>query len=713
MSSINSFYTPTTFARSTTLGQNMRLRDSIAQLSDRIATLTEQQTSGLWATTHGELRSQSTLVQGLRQKMTTIDGYLRTLGQVQTRIEGQQGAADVLQKAVDKLGINGMVALNSDAEVQLQQIPREAFGTLESVISSLNTNIEGRYLFSGADTQTRPVADLNTILNGSAGKMGLKDAAAARLLADLGGPIDSPTTNPTGRVNVSRTGDQVSVVHDGGPFGLKLRSASFPSPNVAPVAPSTGVVPTASGSRLDFDIGSVAPNDIMIMTFELPTGETLDITMKAVTTKSAIPVDGVVEFEVDGTGAMTGANFVNALQDRITEIARTDLAGASGMAAANDFFDFYPPRLVAGSDPATATGFDISSAKAIEWYDGPQGPRPTADTTVNGTYSGVATGDGVTGAPTPAQIGQRYFVNAAGNGWGALDVGSYATWDGAGWSFGAGPAVNDRIIGGADFPAAQQGQVLQWDGAAWNVAVPADPANTRYVSGAGGLPGDVGKVLQYNPGTTSWEPVSPQPSSVLDVSTSNARVGSFDGFSWSWTTPEAGYEMVVGSGNDATLYKVASGTWTNIGAPVEQPANARDTVSAKIDDGTWVSYGARANEDAFRNALKGAAILAAVPHDADNPGHYHALTSRAAPLLKSTAAEVVDVRTAIGVTQDRLQVTQDRHEDVRSLTEQQTLRIEKIDPYRVATELNNLMTQLQGTYSIAAKVQQLSLVNFL
>lgn len=713
MGSINSFYTPSVLMRTTTLGQNMRLRDSVNDLNSRIAKLTEQQTSGRWATTHGDLRSQSTLVQGLRQKSNTLDGYLRTLGQVGTRVEAQQGAADILQKAADGLGISGMVALNSDAKIQLQQIPREAFGTVERMITALNTSIEGRYLFGGADTQTRPVADLATILDGKAGKVGLKQAAANRLLADLGAPIDSATTNPDGRVSVSRTGTRVTVEHDGGAFGLKLQSASLPTSGMTATAPTTGVERTANGSRLDVDFGTVAAGDQMVLTFQLPTGETLDVTMMAATTLSSITPEGVVEFEIDPTDpTATAGNFVNALQDKILDVARGELAGASAMAAANDFFDFYPPRMVAGTDPANATTFDISGARSVEWYAGPQGPRPTADSTVIAAYSGVAQGDG-TGLPNPAEIGQRYFVDpategSAGAGAWSGHANEYAVWDGTAWTFSA-VTVGDRMVGGTNF-GASAGQVLEWDGAAWaTVAAPFVQDGDRVVVAEGARHADEGKVMEYNGGT--WSVVTDQPETVLDIG--NNRVGHFDGKGWNWTTAEDGYEMVVGSGNSAMLYRVETGAWTPRGRPVEQPSNARDTMTAKIDDNTWVSYGARANEDGFRNALKSAAILAAVKHDADRPEHYHALTSRAAPSLKSAAANVIDTRTAIGVTEDRLQVTLDRHEDVKSLTDQQTLRIEEIDGYQVATELNNLMTQLQGTYSITAKLQQLSLVNFL
>ncbi|MCA1940031.1 MAG: DUF2793 domain-containing protein [Caenispirillum bisanense] len=711
MSSI--MHTPSVLMRSTTLGQNLKLRESVSDLQSRIAKLTEQQTSGFWASSHGELRSQSTLVQGLRQKMSTLDSYLRTIGQVQTRIEAQQGAADVLQKAADGLGIYAMSALNTDAEVQLRQVPLEAYGALERIITSLNTNIEGRYLFSGADTQTRPVQDLDTILNGKSGKMGLKDAAANRLLADLGGPIDDATNPPDGRVTVSRTGTRVSVVHDGGAFGLKLKSASFSSGSIQPTAPTTGVERTATGSRLDVDFGTVVNGDQMMLTFQLPTGETMDVTMRAVTSRSAVPPDGVVEFEVDDDMAITSANFVNALRDRVTEIARSDLAGASGVAAANDFFDFYPPRIVAGTDPANATAHEISGAKAIEWYDGPRGPRPTAGSTVLGDFGGMAQGDG-TSLPTPPAIGQRYFVDpateaSAGAGAWAGHPNEYAVWDGAAWSFSA-PAIGERMVSGENFGT--PGQLVQWDGANWNTVVgPAVQDGDRVVVGAGARAAEEGQVLEFDAGTSTWSVATDQPTTVLD--TSGNRVGHFNGIDWDWTAAEDGYEMVIGSGTSAVLYEVDSGFWTPRGTPIEDPADPRDTMKAKIDDSTWVSYGARANEDALREALKNTAILAAVEFDADMVEHYHALTSRAAPDLKGSAASVVDVRTAIGVSQNRLQVTLDRHEDVRSLTEQQTLRIEKIDEYKVAVELNQLMTQLQGTYSITAKVQQLSLVNFL
>lgn len=67
----------------------------------------------------------------------------------------------------------------------------------------------------------------------------------------------------------------------------------------------------------------------------------------------------------------------------------------------------------------------------------------------------------------------------------------------------------------------------------------------------------------------------------------------------------------------------------------------------------------------------------------------------------------------LGVVQERIDTLDSRHNDVNYLTKEQVNRIENVDEYEVATELLNAMTQLQATYQITGKLQQLTLANFL
>lgn len=702
MTSISGFYTPSTFQNTTSLGQNHQLRQSISDLQTRIAQLQEQQATGKKAFTHGDLGSQSNVVQGLRQKVSGLDGYLRTISQVMTRTEGVQGALDVLQKAGDRLGINGMAALNTDADIQLQQIPREAFGALESMITALNSSVDGRYVFAGAETQTRPVASQEAIMNGTPGKMGLRQFADLWLQANVGG-------DGMGRLSITRgegvlAPETLSLKSEGGVFGLKLRGVETQGEMSMP-----GLYETANGARGDLTFTGVgAPGDQVDLTFELPDGTETTIVMQGVAAKVGTPPADVVEYEIGDTAEETAINFRVALEARVKELVAGEVAGAASAAAADSFFEDNPPRIPEG-DPVTGAIRLASAGKTtVRWYNGPGMPNVTVDGHVLGSVQGLPQQDD---APISPRAGDQFLVGTPTPG-DPFDThaGEVATWDGTAWSF-APPSNGMRAVADANWTnPAHQGQVMIYNAGVWTVDTSYTPGQ-QILAGdqAGGARAD--SVMTWDGAT--WTVADPQPTTLIDDNATPKRIGTHDGFAWTWTTPEVGQEI-----DDTSVTPAATRVWdgTNWGPTGRGPENipdARDTVTAKVDDGTYVSYGARANEAAFVNTLKAAAILAAVEHGGDNAEHYHALTSRAAPNLKAAAGDVIETRTAIGVTENRLETLKSRHQDIGYLTEQQVTRIEKADEYEVATELLNIMNQLQATYSITGKLSQLTLANFI
>ena len=88
----------------------------------------------------------------------------------------------------------GMITPNSygSQDVILGAVPVQAASNLDEVINLLNSDINGRYLFGGSVTDKRPVADLNSILYGSAGKAGFKQVASERQQTDVGDLVVSP-----------------------------------------------------------------------------------------------------------------------------------------------------------------------------------------------------------------------------------------------------------------------------------------------------------------------------------------------------------------------------------------------------------------------------------------------------------------------------------------------------------------------------------------
>lgn len=421
---MSSFFTPTNYLNTTTLGQNMRVRNDIASLRSRLMEAQSQLASGYKATTHGGLGASSTVAQELRHRIARLDGYKDSIATVSMRLSTVQKGMNTIQLAAEKLSETTRAAYAPGFPESIAHSRVEAESVLGTAISVLNMSQGNRYLFSGADIGTKPVVDSTALVNGSGGRMGLKDVVALRLQADTG--------TGTGRLSTAEAAGVVTITHDGGVFGMRLSNITGPAGSVTVPPVAETAANTVEGT---VDTGAVALGERVVMSFEMPDGSTETITMIAGTAPLPdSPAEDTYYFEQGN-----GASFDGILQTAITTVVDREMTGASAIGAANDFFDHEAPRIPDGS-PATATGLAIASGSVVDWYQGED-----AVVQVEGPASDPS-------LLTPAK-GDTYLIDtgaAAAGVWTGME-GKLATFNGVSWEFTT-PETGTRVIADAPIP---------------------------------------------------------------------------------------------------------------------------------------------------------------------------------------------------------------------------------------------------------------------
>jgi flagellar hook-associated protein 3 FlgL len=377
------------------VGSNAALMvQSLVSMRRQLDDLQRQLGTGKKADSYAGLGLDRGLAVGLRAQVSGIASFQDTITSVGTS----------LQLAQNSLGRMADIGRSVKSSVQLAPYDpdnngqttgqRSALAQLDELLNLLNTPAGDRYLFSGRALD-RPATDtLSRILDGDATHAGLKQVMAERNQADLGtglGRLVIPAPPPLGTM--------VSMSEDvaGSPFGFKLAAVNSNLTNAVVNGPA-GVPPAIS---VDFAAGVPNPGETIKFSLTLPDGSTEDITLAA--TASATP--GANQFTIGPDGATTAANLQSALVGAVGNLARTSVAAASAVAAANDFFDVdaaNPPRRVAGPPFATATALVAGTpANTVTWYTGElqNGPTDTArqtavarvDTVLNVPYGMRAT----------------------------------------------------------------------------------------------------------------------------------------------------------------------------------------------------------------------------------------------------------------------------------------------------------------------------------
>ena len=137
-------------------------------------------------------------------------------------------------------------------------------------------------------------------------------------------------------------------------------------------------------------------------------------------------------------------------------------------------------------------------------------------------------------------------------------------------------------------------------------------------------------------------------------------------------------------------------------------------VTARISDGQELEYGVQANDEAFRDTIKGLAMLSVIDVDQiDDDATYARWMEAVNDALGQGVEGGVAASTRIGFNQQVVANAQSQLEDISLVQQTQIGNYENVDPYEAATLVTSLETQLQASYNVTARLSQLSLLNYL
>jgi flagellin-like hook-associated protein FlgL len=364
-------------------GRTSYLGSSIINIKTQLDTLTDQLASGKKTNTYAGLGVDAGVATGLRAQISGIASFSNTATVLNTRINianlSLQGISDAGSQ-VKGAAAGSTLTLDSAGKTAGQ---KTAMASFTQVIALLNTEVGGRYLFSGRATDTPATQPADVILNGSGTQAGLNQ------LIDERGQADG-TTGLGRLVITSPTPTSVTVGEDvaGSPFGLKLSAITSTLTGATVTGPAPPAAPPGAPSEVSVDLGATNPNDgdKVRFTFSLPDGtsETIELTASSATP----PPTGSFAIGADSTA--TAANLNAAVNTAIGTLANTSLVAASAITASDNFFGS-PPLRVDGPPFNTATQLvNGTSANTVSWYTGESGTDPARGTAVAGIDQSIS-----------------------------------------------------------------------------------------------------------------------------------------------------------------------------------------------------------------------------------------------------------------------------------------------------------------------------------
>jgi len=146
------------------------------------------------------------------------------------------------------------------------------------------------------------------------------------------------------------------------------------------------------------------------------------------------------------------------------------------------------------------------------------------------------------------------------------------------------------------------------------------------------------------------------------------------------------------------------------GAPAVEP-----DLAGQLDEDGRLTYGLKANELAFRDIVQSLHMLAAVRYGDPEmtEAAYRDFATAAAERLQQGLGRLVDLAAGTGQNQALVAANQERLDVARDLYNRQIVELERRDPYEAASILTMLEQQLEASYLVTARMNQLSLTSYL
>ncbi|HEV7307455.1 flagellar hook-associated family protein [Ensifer sp.] len=138
------------------------MRLTIAQNQSDLLKATQEQTTGRHydvGLTLGASTSQSLNIQ---REIDRLKSLKSTNSVVTQRLSGSQGALETMAKSAEKLRDTLVTYKGNDAASQLKIQKTEIMGALQTFTAAANTSFNGEFLFSGINTDAKPLADYST-----------------------------------------------------------------------------------------------------------------------------------------------------------------------------------------------------------------------------------------------------------------------------------------------------------------------------------------------------------------------------------------------------------------------------------------------------------------------------------------------------------------------------------------------------------------------
>jgi flagellar hook-associated protein 3 FlgL len=173
----------------------------------------------------------------------------------------------------------------------------------------------------------------------------------------------------------------------------------------------------------------------------------------------------------------------------------------------------------------------------------------------------------------------------------------------------------------------------------------------------------------------------------------------------------------VSSITPAQMDAFLNGNFDNLFAPAAWSStfstSSDQNRMARLDTGYSVEVSANANETAFRDLTKAFTMALDLGNGSLNQATFEKVVDKAVAVSATAAKDLGIIEGRLGTAQKAISDSTKQLQSRNVIMNKEVVLLEGVDQYEVSTRVNILTTQLEASYSITARINKLSLMNYL
>ncbi|MGI9463642.1 MAG: flagellar hook-associated family protein [Aestuariivirgaceae bacterium] len=142
-------------------------------------------------------------------------------------------------------------------------------------------------------------------------------------------------------------------------------------------------------------------------------------------------------------------------------------------------------------------------------------------------------------------------------------------------------------------------------------------------------------------------------------------------------------------------------------------AASDQNVTSRIAPDTVVETGTNANLEPFRKLAKAFTMMADLGAEDLNKQAFQAVSDTAISLASEAISELSFVQGKMGVDEQRIERSNRMMSLQIDILNNDAAQLESVDAYETSTRINQLISQIEVSYAVTGRLQQLSLVRYL